>query len=370
MASEPPTMPDDSSAPYNTGQCAYELLRCKKVARNRERLELLGLATTTLRPAPKPPARDRGGGEVSKVQPPTRRSARLSSTLPTDVTNNIDSDPPKNRFTTKQAPPQQRAVQQQKQIIENKTSHHTIGGSEVLFKRKREIGDATTTAGGSDHLLLRTSFPVVAYRRTLSRGWEVYRQNNPNDAAYAAIADTTCNDSSAGNNFVQATLRTGCIEIRALRLRISLFENNDDGKTKKCTKTIVRREDRVLISTKAGVVVLCFSGIKECVEFCDVLCKLHATSDDNNNKSRKMWAKGNVDAPENSLAVPRGFLLGDGRESFRSSGPSGQLSDLMVEVGNRENVLSYIVRLVHDDGFLNLVDGIENIINDALSCPR
>jgi len=306
------------------------------------------------------------------------------------LTNNIDSNPPKNIFTTKQqAPPQQRAVQQQKQIIGNKTSHHTIGGSEVLFKRKREIGDAksaadtslafnvreaaTTTAGGSssDYLLLRTSFSVVAYRRTLSRGWEVYRQNNSNDAAYATLADTACNDSSAGNGFVQATLRTGCIEIRALRLRISLFENNDDGKTKKCTKTIVRREDRVLISTgKAGVVVLCFSGVKECIEFCDVLCKLHATSNHTNNKSRQMWAKGNVDAPENSLAVPQGFLLEDGREIFRSSGPTGQLSDFMVEVGNRENVMSYIVRLMHDDGFLNMVDGIENIINDALDCPK
>ena len=36
------------------------------------------------------------------------------------------------------------------------------------------------------------------------------------------------------------------------------------------------------------------------------------------------------------------------------SGPAGQLSDLMVEAGERENVLSYIARLVHDDDFLNV----------------
>uniref|UniRef100_A0A7S1FTM5 Uncharacterized protein n=1 Tax=Corethron hystrix TaxID=216773 RepID=A0A7S1FTM5_9STRA len=234
-------------------------------------------------------------------------------------------------------------------------------------KRKRESDDTITapesTSVNSSRIQnpgsgSRTSFPVFVYRRTLARGWEFYHTGSTESPKYNQ--NDSAEVSSSTENVIDATVRVGCIEIRALRLRISLFEN--DGDTKKCTKTIVRRGDRVLISTgKAGVVMLQFRSLKESVEFGDVLYELNAHK---NNEGEK-WAK-SCDATEKSLAVPRGVTMGDDKGFMQSSDLSGQISGLMTQMCQREDVLSYVVRLMYDDDFLKLVDGMEKTINTAL----
>uniref|UniRef100_A0A7S2LE56 Uncharacterized protein n=2 Tax=Leptocylindrus danicus TaxID=163516 RepID=A0A7S2LE56_9STRA len=154
-----------------------------------------------------------------------------------------------------------------------------------------------------------TPYRVTVFRRTIARGWE--RFEVPPHANCSALP------------------KKECIEIRALKLRISL----------KKVKCMVQRGDSLLLTIEqqsggdvsAVLVMLKFDHYGECASFCDAIVSLNLTG----------WTRGDEDT---------------------TAGASSSSST------SRSDALSYIVRLLHDRDFNEFVDDIESLLRSSPDC--
>eukprot|EP00957_Ditylum_brightwellii_P000644 50176-Ditylum_brightwellii.AAC.1 len=102
-------------------------------------------------------------------------------------------------------------------------------------------------------------WPVLVFRRTMVKGWELFCQ-------------PTSNKEKSEPETITAAPRRGCVEVRKLRLRIQLFKQpskNIGGSGKEQGRDaganpsnanggnnntlVVRRKDTILLSTRQGM---------------------------------------------------------------------------------------------------------------------
>lgn len=121
---------------------------------------------------------------------------------------------------------------------------------------------------------------------------------------------------------------------------------------------VVRRRDTILLSTGrgTGAVVLKFRSKAECLSFSDRLVSLNP--DGLSGESRNALAdKRPIDDGSNTSAETYSELSKE-EEAGRAS-----------KVQKRADVLSYMVRLLHDDGFLRFVDDVEQSLTSSEDGP-
>lgn len=256
-------------------------------------------------------------------------------------------------------------------------------------------------------------WPVEIFRYSINKGWELYQQKGPN---VKSKGRTTISSSSIGKGKQSKTgitavtaqqkqqqeqkppplppkqdddeegitvaPRRGCVEVKKLRLRIHLFEksnnqkrdglknarnsnsygnnnNNNNQKTEAHT-TVVRRRDRILLSNRRGLgaVVLKFRNVSECIAFSDKLIKLNSD-----------YVFNQTDDKTIQRPVKRVKIVEDGRATTDDTHDT-TLGSSQSSGGGSDAVRSYIVRLLHDEDFLDFVDNVENSLVSAPDCTR
>ena len=214
-----------------------------------------------------------------------------------------------------------------------------------------------------------------------------------------------------------AAPRENCIEVKAMRMRIWLFEQHktkemrgdstiagtqDDGTTlaergenDKNTADndirgpdgwnnnalVVRRLNTLLVTTRRGAyaIVFKFKTKQDCIEFCDRLVYLNrnrfknnalTTSGDNcvlnGMDSRDTHCDELREVKRRRLSMLRDQHFMNTEESCR--GENGVEQEQAVDVNQshrQDELLSYIVRLAHDEEFLGFVDEIERGLQSA-----
>ena len=180
-------------------------------------------------------------------------------------------------------------------------------------------------------------------------------------------SDTTRSSPILDSGVLTVAPRKGAIEIRKLRLRIRLFrypcdnngEENGDGDgvaletpSELCQPrtTVVRRGDAVLLSASKGLggaVVLLFRCVLECTTFCDRLVALSTSPQNVERKRTRDGKKVSTPSDKNKL--------------------------------DSKDVVSYAVRLIHDEDFMNFVNEVDTSlaldegskeIYESLGMPR
>ena len=200
-----------------------------------------------------------------------------------------------------------------------------------------------------------------------------------------------------------AAPREGCIEVRKMRLRIRLFEQDkpwerrDDATVAMTVATqadgattaegdaqhndcdipgrdgwnnnalVVRRLNTLLVSTRRGMgaIVFKFKSNQECIEFCDRLVYLNRdyfTPSKCVGKNVNGFMNG-MDGRENycdSLREMKRRRLSMMRDDqMITAATSGSNMDDSRQTRHQDEILSYIVRLAHDEEFQGYVDEIE-----------
>lgn len=157
---------------------------------------------------------------------------------------------------------------------------------------------------------------VVLYRCETD-GWK--RQEVAEDAPSA-------NSSQWHQHAVAVAPRNECVVFPNLRQRFSLKSETDQG-------TVIRRDDRILLTSKRRVraLLLQFQSLQDSLEFSDRFLELN---------------------PPPSLEEDEATTFDLERAQGRQ--PAGSIE--------QEQVVSYIARLLHDDGFLQFVHKMETYI--------
>ena len=226
---------------------------------------------------------------------------------------------------------------------------------------------------------------------------------------------------------VCAVPRRGCVEVRALRLRIRLFAeddpsasgaenttgaNNNQGGTASGTTTttsssssssssskentlVIRRSSRVLLSSRRnlGAVVLKFRSVPMAMEFCSRLMELNAAAYASSDGALAAGGSGNgindlgsigtiggswMSNPM-SLGGPPSSLPAMGMPTMRpsaglgshSSGGSSIGTSSITSYGEQQqqqpeaDMASYMVRLLHDPSFLSFVNSMESALTTS-----
>lgn len=166
-------------------------------------------------------------------------------------------------------------------------------------------------------------WPVRVYRKS-SRGWQMLVPKN--------AKGRRCR--------VSASLREGCILIPRVKVRIHLRKKKDDCHDEKSKQQmlvqVIRRRDAVAVSgiePLRTAIVLKFRSEEECKEFADGICLLNPSQ-----------------ALEDSTPPVTGNRKSDGRHGDEST---------------KQDVLSYIARLINDPSFLAYVHGLENCLTST-----
>jgi hypothetical protein len=217
-----------------------------------------------------------------------------------------------------------------------------------------------------------------------------------------------------------ASPREGCIEVFKMRLRIHLFEQHtrknrregdaatvagtvagtqDDGATVADGENetngrddsdipgpdgwnnnalIVRRRNTLLVSTRRGVgaIVFKFKSNQDCIEFCDRLVYLNRdyfkydtakSGYVNGMDAREQYCEELREAKRRRLMMLGDQQINGPRSSHR--GGSAVEQELTAEDPRQnrrqDELLSYMVRLVNDEEFRQLVDEIERGLQSA-----
>lgn len=277
----------------------------------------------------------------------------------------------------------------------------------------------TTTLSHYNERGQRERWPVLVYRLQSHRGWEVYCDPDMEAASK--------NKRPKQGEELTAAPREGCIEVRKMRLRIRLFEQDapwerlqrgrgeqgdvatvagrDDATINNTTKLeqdadipgvdgwnnnalLVRRLNTLLISTRRGMgaVVFKFKNNQECIEFCDRLVFLNrdyfrkpssveAAGGDVRNGARDFGYVNGMDEREyychelrenkrrrlsmmgdqQGLAAP---CVGEDEGAITNQKEATTAGELRQN-HRKDELLSYIVRLAHDEEFRGFVDEIE-----------
>lgn len=244
----------------------------------------------------------------------------------------------------------------------------------------------------------RERWPVLIYRLQSHRGWEVYYHPDMEKKQ----------GKNAKAEELTAAPRENCIEVKTMRMRIWLFEQHktkemrgdatisgtqDDGTAVaergendkntdgwKNNALVVRRLNTLLVTTRRGTyaIVFKFKCNQDCIEFCDRLVYLNRnhfnnaleTSGDNyvlnGMDSRDTHCDDLREVKRRRLSISRDQHFMNTGESRR--GENGTEHDKAADVKQshrQDELLSYIVRLAHDEDFLGFVDEIERGLQSA-----
>jgi len=206
--------------------------------------------------------------------------------------------------------------------------------------------------------------------------------------------------------------REGCIEVRKMRLRIQLFDQHtpwdpnrplrprdeeeanpngdDDGGAPGAdgwndNSLIVRRRDTLLVTTRRGMgaVVFRFESTRDCVDFCDRLTYLNrerlapssrggdGAEDVSVPSARKRAAAGDggyvngMDERESRVDGTRDEKRRKCRAADEGVVVVRETSEESAQGQRREEIMSYIVRLAHDEEFRGFVDELERGLESA-----
>ena len=198
---------------------------------------------------------------------------------------------------------------------------------------------------------------------------------------------------------VCAVPRRGCVEVRALRLRIRLFAeddpNNGGENSSKENTLVIRRSSRVLLSSRRnlGAVVLKFRSVSMAMDFCSRLMELNAAeyaSDDAlaggsggvNDLGRIGTVGGSwMSNPMSLMGLggPPSSLGAMGMPMMKPSAGIGSHNSGGIEIGTsipsygeqqqqpEADMASYMVRLLHDPSFLSFVNSMENALTTSVA---
>ena len=300
---------------------------------------------------------------------------------------------------------------------------------------------ATAAAALTEPPLPPDHYPATVYRYTKTRGWERYRSSTPQVVAarsrrrlLAGAAAAAAGKGSTGSSAVVdqqqmhqmqqpvcAVPRRGCVEVRALRLRIRLFAEDDPNKggenssgatsnqdgtasgtaassttsSSKENTLVIRRSSRVLLSSRRnlGAVVLKFRSVSMAMDFCSRLMELNAAayaSDDAlagrgggggvHDLGRIATIGGSWMSNPMSLGGPPSSLAAVGMPMMQPSAGigshnSGGACSIGISVpsdGEQQQqleaeVASYMVRLLHDPSFLSFVNSMESALTTSVA---
>ena len=278
----------------------------------------------------------------------------------------------------------------------------------------------------------REAWPCLIYRLQSHRGWEVFspasdENGSGTSSGKKASASKKSNQQtqSKGEELTVAP-RKGSIEVRKMRLRVKLFEQNQprDSTTSTSDATqnpnkeeqneehgnsnsdfvgsdgwnnnalVVRRKDSLLVTTRRGMgaLVFRFKSLQSCVEFCDRLVYLNqdyfmtsSSSNINHNDGsfgQSKQLQNGMDQRELYVDEMRANkrrkadMIGDqllwkssshaasaheenGRDEMTRSETDNYNDAVAKQYRRKDELLSYIVKLAHDEDFRGFVDELE-----------
>ena len=262
-------------------------------------------------------------------------------------------------------------------------------------------------------------WPVEIFRYSSNNGWELYQQARSTKVAKTANGGKGKNtkgsvaqpqktkqgndDEKEQEEGVTAAPRRGCVEVKKLRLRIHLFEKNNQktsgngngsgsgngsssdigsNTSSKAHTTVVRRRDTILLSSRRGLgaVVLKFRNVTECIAFSDKLIGLNSDHVFNQiedktlqRPSKRVNISSKGDSGNNNTTTTTNITdtstpSNDGTRHEEINGNASRTTNQSTEGNNA--IRSYIVRLLHDEDFLDFVDNVENSLVTAPDCSR
>jgi len=276
-------------------------------------------------------------------------------------------------------------------------------------------------------------YPATVYRYTKTRGWERYRSSTPQSVAarsrrrqFTAASQQAAAADGKGSTAEQTQMQTvcavprrGCVEVRALRLRIRLFAEDDasgggensaynnhnaggastsdqganiaptTASSSRENTLVIRRSSRVLLSSRRnlGAVVFKFRSVPRAVDFCSRLMELNAAAPGGACTAAGGDVIGSIGActiggslmsnpmslrgPPSMSAVGAamlqasdGFGAHGGASMSTSPGSNGQ----QQQQGWQEaDTASYMVRLLHDQSFLTFVNSMEDALTTSVA---
>eukprot|EP00984_Skeletonema_dohrnii_P003001 scaffold1014_cov142-Skeletonema_dohrnii-CCMP3373.AAC.12 len=294
-----------------------------------------------------------------------------------------------------------------------------------------------SAASATDHQ--REAWPCLIYRLQSHRGWEVFSptaDENGNNGGSASSAGKKAAASKKSSQQTQSmgeeltvAPRKGSIEVRKMRLRVKLFEQNhprdNTASTSDATQNhnkedqneeqgndnpdfvgsdgwnnnalVVRRKDSLLVTTRRGMgaLVFRFKSVQQCVEFCDRLVYLNQDYFMTSSSSKINHSDGTFDQrnqfpngmDQRELFVDgmrankrrKADMIGDqllwnstssyphasasAHEEYGNEMVSAEADDYNDAVAKqyrrKDEIMSYIVKLAHDEDFRGFVDELE-----------
>jgi hypothetical protein len=272
----------------------------------------------------------------------------------------------------------------------------------------------------------REAWPCLIYRIQSHRGWEVFsptadENGNSGGSGSGKKVSASSKKSSQQTQSVEEELtvapRKGSIEVRKMRLRVKLFEQNNakqreeqnveeqennpdfvgaDGWNNNAL--VVRRKDSLLVTTRRGMgaLVFRFKSVQQCMEFCDRLIYLNQDyfmpsspsttkgNDDilhqhneslNGLDQRELYVDGMRSNKRRKAEMINDQLLWNSSSLFPAVAASAHEkyeNDEMVreeteeyndaaakQYRRKEELLSYVFKLSHDEDFQGFVEELE-----------
>ena len=281
----------------------------------------------------------------------------------------------------------------------------------------------TTAAAEPEPPMPPDHYPATVYRYTKTRGWERYRASTPQFARRRLLAaaghrqgGVSGEHEAQSSKAVCAVPRRGCVEVRALRLRIRLFaeeDPNDDGGENgnssgsgsgnhhggsaasdegiasggsgRENTLVIRRSSRVLLSSRRnlGAIVLKFRSVSMAVDFCSRLVELNAPPSDggttlaNSLGIGSTIGGGSLMSDPMSLSGPPSLSVADDMATAVPASGFGAASPLFGGIGptcastgqeeQQADMATYMVRLLHDPSFLSFVNSMENSLANSVA---
>ena len=234
------------------------------------------------------------------------------------------------------------------------------GSNGRRLKRAAAAAAAATPSAAPARPPAGDEFPVTVYRLVRGGPGPEKRRGGAAEVRWERYRPSL---SAAGGAPVTAVPREGCVEVRAMRLRIRLFGTSRPpappagAGTRTGTATykpppavpadatsssalVVRRSASLLLSSRLylGAVVLRFRSVADCLGFSDLLMERNA-----------------------GLALRGGGSGGDLRAWEGAGGACGA-----DPRRSRPDAASHLVRLLQDPAFLDLVDRVERTVVDGV----
>lgn len=200
-------------------------------------------------------------------------------------------------------------------------------------------------------------WPIDVFRRTAQGQWQKQ-------------VPITTTENDAGQNYLESAAtaipKKDCIVIKRFRLRISLVRRKNNPKQPSNSRSpvsqhglleVVRRGPCLLLSAKTRLraLVLKFVSIRECLEFSDHLLSLNPSL----NLRAQAAAPVERDEPNNKSLV--GMLGTNENEEHYDDVSTSQAVSVQLQT-QRNDVYSYVVRLLQDKDFRKFVDKVEDTI--------